>query len=268
MSDEPVSRGKFLKAFGRSMTGYVLGGAVGTAAQILTGRAAQVAGKSPAVTPKTASEETVLFIEHGPAEGNRIALTFDDGPTPGVTDRILDELKQRRISATFFMIGNCVAAAPDLARRVLAEGHEIGNHSFTHPKLNTLPDAEVDAELQKTQEIFTRELNYQSKWFRPPYGAFRKNQSSIPYGKGLGVVLWSFDSRDWAQPGEDKIIDTITSQTQPGSIVICHDRHEQTANCIGRILDGLLERGFIFVTLSALVGQLHPGKNLSLSVTR
>ena len=261
MSDAPVSRGKFLKSLGSSMTGYVLGGTVGTAVQLLSGRAAPTAGKGRGTTPQPAAESSAPFVEHGPTEGNRIAFTFDDGPTPGVTERVLDELRQRHLSATFFMIGERIAASPELARRVLAEGHEIGNHSYTHPKLSTLPDPQVELELQKTQEILAKELNYHPKWFRPPYGAFRKNQAFIPYRKGLGVVLLSVDSRDWAQPGEGPITDTILSQTKAGSIVLCHDRYPQTGNCIGQILDRLLERHFNFVTLSALAGQLHPSKN-------
>jgi len=258
MSDSPVSRGEFLRSFGKSMTGMALNAGVVVAAQTLAKRFA-AATPPPSDQLMVKKTEAPLaadpFIYSGPTEGNRIALTFDDGPTPGVTDRILDELKQRQLHATFFMIGKNVVAQPDLARRVLAEGHEIGNHTFTHPKLNTLPEAQAVAEVEKAQQTFTDVLNYHAKWFRPPCGALRKNQSGILHDKNLGIVFWSVDPGDWAQPGEAHITDFILSQTKPGSIILCHDLYPQTAHCVGLILDGLLQRGFNLVTLSTLLPQ-------------
>jgi peptidoglycan/xylan/chitin deacetylase (PgdA/CDA1 family) len=153
------------------------------------------------------------------------------------------------------MIGENVFAAPDLARRVLDEGHEIGNHTFTHAKLTTLPDEQVLDEIRKTQHVMDEVLYYRPAWLRPPFGEFRQNQAALAQGEGLGVVLWSVDPMDWSQPGEDKIVETILANTKPGSIILCHDLHRQTAVSVGRILDGLLERGMSFVTISALLGQ-------------
>ncbi len=238
------------------MTGLALGAGVATAAKVLATQmnAAASSDAAPAAKAKEPSEESeVHFIEHGPAEGRQVALTFDDGPNPDVTDRILDELKQRGLRASFFMIGQNVVARPELARRVKAEGHEIANHSFTHPKLSTMPDSQVDEEIQKTQDTFGEILGHQAIWFRPPYGAFRKNQAWIPQGKGLGIVYWDVDTSDWAQPGEDKIVEAILGRSKPGSIVLCHDAHRQTADCLGRVLDGLLERDFKLSTLSELL---------------
>jgi peptidoglycan/xylan/chitin deacetylase (PgdA/CDA1 family) len=172
-----------------------------------------------------------------------------------VTEVVLDELKKRNLRSTFFMIGKRVVAAPELAQRVLAEGHEVCNHTFNHLKLNSLPDQQVDWEIQKTQDTIGEVLNQHPTWLRPPYGAFRKNQISIPQSKELGVVFWSVDPRDWSQPGEAKIVDTILTQAKPGSIILCHDLHKQTANCVGQILDGLLERNFEFINISAFLGQ-------------
>jgi peptidoglycan/xylan/chitin deacetylase (PgdA/CDA1 family) len=170
-----------------------------------------------------------------------------------VTELILDELKRHRLHATFFMIGQRIAAAPDLARRVLAEGHEIGNHTFTHLKLAALTDAQVEAEIQKTQDIMGEVLSHRATWFRPPFGALRQNQVAILEKVGLRVALWSVDSQDWSQPGEAKITATVLKETKPGSIIICHDLHMQTAAAIDPILDGLIDRGFTFATLSALL---------------
>jgi peptidoglycan-N-acetylglucosamine deacetylase len=263
-----ITRGEFLKSLRKSIPGMVLGSGVATAAQKVLGKMAAASGApvakdfpapSPTVAPnpkiaETAQGTKIEFITSGPPDGNRVALTFDDGPTPGITDRILDELKRRKLHATFFMIGLRIAAAPDLARRVLAEGHDVGNHTFTHPKLTTLPDHEVEAEIQKTQDILYEVLNHRGAWFRPPYGALRRNQAGIVQKAGLRVVLWNVDSADWSQPGEAKIAGTVLAETKPGSIILCHDMHRQTADGLGPILDGLFERGFAFATLSELLG--------------
>jgi peptidoglycan/xylan/chitin deacetylase (PgdA/CDA1 family) len=258
-----ITRGEFLKSLKKSLPGMVLGGGVATAAQKVLGKMVAASGaplandiSSPAAAakPELAQNAKIEFITSGPPDGNRIALTFDDGPTPGVTDLILDELKQRKLHATFFMIGQRIAAAPDLARRVLAEGHEVANHTFTHPKLTTLADAEVEAEIQKTQDIMAEMLNHRAAWFRPPYGDLRQNQAGMVAKRRMGIVLCSVDSRDWADPGEAEIIRTVLAETKPGSIILCHDKHRPTADGVGSILDGLLERGFALATLSALLG--------------
>lgn len=248
-----VSRVQFLKSLGASVTGLALGTGIASAAQAL------VSGNSatgPATPPVPPAPETnnVHFIGSGPSAGNRIAITFDDGPTPGVTNVVLDELKKRNIRSTFFMIGKRVVAAPELAQRVLAEGHEVCNHTFNHLKLNTLPDQQVDWEIQKTQDTIGEVLNHRPTWLRPPYGAFRKNQIGIPQSRDIGVVFWNVDPRDWSQPGEEKIVSTILTHTKPGSIILCHDLHKQTANCVGQILDGLLERKYEFTSISDFLG--------------
>ena len=249
-----VSRAQFLKSLGTSLGGLALGTGIASAAQAL---ASNVASSSvPAVVPGQETTD-VHFINSGPSDGNRIAITFDDGPTPGVTDVILDELKKRNIRSTFFMIGRQIVAAPELAQRVLAEGHEICNHTFNHVKLNTLSDQQVNWEIQKTQDTISELLNYRPTWLRPPYGAFRKNQIGILQSLNVGVVFWSVDSRDWSQPGEEKISNTILTHTKPGSIILCHDLHKQTASCIGQILDGLLERKFEFTSISAFLNQSY-----------
>ncbi|HEV3270812.1 MAG TPA: polysaccharide deacetylase family protein [Candidatus Methylacidiphilales bacterium] len=258
-----ITRGEFLKSLKKSIPGMVLGGGVATAAQKVLGKMAaasgapvakQIPSPAAAANPEIAQDAKIEFITSGPPDGNRIALTFDDGPTPGVTEIILDELQRRQLHATFFMIGERVAAAPDLARRVLAGGHDVGNHTFTHPKLTTLADAQVAAEIEKTQEIIAEALNHRPAWFRPPYGALRQNQAILAARKGLGIVIWSVDSHDWSQPDGAKIAGTVFAETRPGSIILCHDLHRQTADGIGPILDGLMGRGFAFATLSELLG--------------
>jgi peptidoglycan/xylan/chitin deacetylase (PgdA/CDA1 family) len=253
-----ISRGTFLKSLGKSLPGMVLGSGVAAAAQTLLGKVAAASGspvmKHAPASPVTKEEAPkVPFISNGPENGKKIALTFDDGPTPGVTDRILDVLKERGVHATFFMIGSRIAADPDLARRVLAEGHEIGNHTYTHTKLTTLPDEKVAGEIELTRRILRDQLAYTTKWLRPPFGAFRQNQAAVAAKAGLGVVLWSIDSNDWSQPGEERIVEKVLEQVKPGAIILCHDVHAQTVSALAPLLDGLFAQGLELTTLSGLI---------------
>jgi peptidoglycan/xylan/chitin deacetylase (PgdA/CDA1 family) len=262
--DSPVSRGKFLRSLGSSVTGMALGTGIGIAAQVLASKVAAAFPETAAAMPTPATGKKPdsafdPFICGGSAEGNRIALTFDDGPTPGVTERILDELKKRNVLATFFMIGQKVAAEPDLVRRVAGEGHEIGNHTFSHPNLNSLPDQQVRLEIQQAQDIITNTIKIRPTYFRPPFLAFRRNQAPLAQDMGLSIIYGNNDSRDWSQPGEGKITDAILSQAKCGYIIICHDLHVQTANCIGPILDNLHERGLCIAKMSSFLAPSPQG---------
>jgi peptidoglycan/xylan/chitin deacetylase (PgdA/CDA1 family) len=256
-----VSRGAFLKSLGKSLPGMILGGGVAGTAQKLLHKMAAASGEIMPAPPApfskaefaVAQDDRPRFITEGPADGNRVALTFDDGPTPGVTDRILDALKQRQAHATFFMIGERIAAAPELARRVLAEGHDIGNHTFTHAKLTTLSEPHVEREIQRTQDTIRELLNHRAAWFRPPYGAFRQDQAHWAHERDMAVALWSVDSGDWSRPGEKQIVDKVVTDVKPGSIILCHDLHEQTAQALPELLDKLQGRGSSLVTLSELM---------------
>lgn len=191
-------------------------------------------------------------IYHGPNHGNQIAITFDDGPTPGVTNLILDELKRRNIPSTFFMLGSRVAAAPNLAKRIVADGHEVGNHTFSHPKLDAWDDERVRSEIYRAQSVFQNVLGLRPRWFRPPYGAIRPDQYKLVEYFGLSIAMWSVDSLDWKFP-ETIIIKGVCDQTKPGSIILFHDLHKTTASCIGETIDRLLKIGFCFNTLSSLL---------------
>ena len=248
-----VTRGEFLKSLGKSLPGMVLGSGT-VAMQKLIGKIATVGGEPEAPAMTRLPEPAPLEIIHsGPSVRNQIALTFDDGPTPGVTERILDEFKQRGLHATFFMIGQRIAAAPDLARRVVAEGHEAGNHTFTHPKLAELPLARAEEEIQNTQDVISGTLGIHPSWFRPPYGSFRPDQAPLVHSRGMRIVSGNVDPRDWSQPGEEHIIDVIARDAKSGAIIICHDMHAQTANAIGTVLDKLIAAGLTPVTLTSLM---------------
>jgi peptidoglycan-N-acetylglucosamine deacetylase len=192
-----------------------------------------------------------------------IAMTFDDGPSAENTPRLLEMLKQRNIKATFFLIGQNVASNPDLVRRILAEGHEIGNHSWTHPQLSRLSDQKVTAEITKTQDAIKEASGFTPTLLRPPYGAITPRQREwIEDQFGLSIILWSIDPFDWKRPGASVITQRILSQARPGAIILSHDIHKQTVDAMPATLDGLMRKGFKFVTVSQLIALNKPKEPL------
>jgi len=205
--------------------------------------------KQPYETPVPSAP----FLMRGPRETRKIALTFDDGPSPGITEMVLDALKAHGGKATFFMIGNRVKASPKLAERVHSEGHEIANHSMTHPALAKMSKDRVQAEIGGCQEVIRSALGVTPTWFRPPYGSFRTAQGPLASALHVSVVIWSVDPRDWARPGVQAITQRVLSQTDGGDIVLCHDLHRQTAEAAHTMIGGLKAKGYELVTLSDLI---------------
>lgn len=193
------------------------------------------------------------FILRGPRDTRRIAITFDDGPTPGVTEKVLQALSQNHAKATFFMIGKRIKQSPNLAREVHAQGHEIANHSYTHPMLSHLSNDMVTQELEKTQRTIEETTGVKAHWFRPPYGAFKSSQSPLAAALKLSVVIWSIDPKDWSRPGINIIYGRILSQASGGDIILCHDLHHQTGDAAPYVIASLVDRGFELVTLSELL---------------
>jgi peptidoglycan/xylan/chitin deacetylase (PgdA/CDA1 family) len=183
-----------------------------------------------------------------------IAMTYDDGPHPANTPRLLDILRQRNIKATFYVIGKNVDMYPHLTRRIVAEGHEIGNHTYTHRNLKTLSDAQVLSEMTRTRDSITRATGVQPRTMRPPYGALYQNQREMIMNQlGYPTIMWAVDPRDWQRPGVSVVRDRILSETSNGAIVLAHDLHAPTVDAMPSTLDGLLNRGFKFVTVSQLL---------------
>jgi peptidoglycan/xylan/chitin deacetylase (PgdA/CDA1 family) len=186
-------------------------------------------------------------------------MTFDDGPSPETTPRLLDILKQRNIKATFFMIGQNAERNPDIVKRILADGHEIGNHSWTHPQLAKLPDDRVTEEITKTQNAIKNASGYTPKLLRPPYGSITARQKEwIENQFGLSVILWSVDPFDWKRPGASVIEQRILAGARPGAIILSHDIHKQTVDSMPATLDALAAKGYQFVTVSQLIAMNRP----------
>jgi peptidoglycan/xylan/chitin deacetylase (PgdA/CDA1 family) len=186
--------------------------------------------------------------------GNYAAITFDDGPHPQNTPRLLDMLRARNIKATFYVIGRSVDLYPQIVRRTVAEGHEIGNHSQTHRLLSKLGDGELRQEMSRCRDAVGRAAGVQPRTMRPPYGGLLQRQRELVHAEfGYPVILWSVDPLDWKRPGPSVVSSRILAGSSSGSIILAHDLHSQTVDAMPATLDGLLGRGFKFVTVSQLL---------------
>ncbi len=160
-------------------------------------------------------------IVSAPTDSAKIALTFDDGPGEA-TPAVLDMLKQAEMRATFFLCGQNVERYPDLARRIAEEGHEIGNHTYSHPRLLGRTPGKIAWEIQAAQSIIEHRTGRRPTLFRPPYGLRWVGLFSILKRNGLTSVMWSVNSLDWKLP-EEQIAQRVVNGIRPGAIVLFHD---------------------------------------------
>lgn len=180
----------------------------------------------------------------------RVALTFDDGPHPQVTKQILQCLDRYKAKATFFMLGNRVQYYPEIAAEVKAHGHEIGNHTWSHPVLPKLTEAQLMNEFAATEKAILAATGQESTVFRPPYGATNEaiNQK-IPHN----VVLWSIDTLDWKHKNAEKLAAEVQQHMHNNAIILMHDIHQSTADGLPVILELLSKEGYEFATVSEIL---------------
>jgi len=207
---------------------------------------------SPTATPVPAPPQISYAMVHG--VGRTIAMTFDDGPSEKLTPMLLDMLKQRGIHATFFVVGQNAAAYPDILKRAVAEGHEIGNHSWSHPQLTHLSMEGVDSQILKTNAAIHAAIGHDPVLMRPPYGATSAALNKhFAQTYGMKVILWSVDPLDWKYRNSARVEREILSQVGPGGIVLSHDIHATTVAAMPETLDALIAQGYKFVTVSELI---------------
>ena len=178
------------------------------------------------------------------------ALTFDDGPDAKYTMQIMGILDSYGVKATFFVLGNQAQNRLDQVLALHNSGHEIANHSYSHPDFTKISTKQKRQELARLNGLL-EPLGIRPKWFRPPYGAYNKTLLNIAASQGLETVLWTLDPKDWTRPGVDKIRRRVLSQTQSGEVVLLHSTNAQTVAALPGIIEGLRAAGFQFVTMSA-----------------
>lgn len=180
-----------------------------------------------------------------------VALTFDDGPDPNYTGLVLDVLKEKNVKATFFVLGENVKQNPELLLEIDKAGHEIGNHGYSH----SYSSNQAVRELLKTDQVIFDSLHHHTYYYRPPGGFVSKAAIQGVKEKGHLFTLWSIDSKDWRNPGVNRIVQNVVDSSFPGAIILLHDggeKREQTAEALKVIIDRLREDGYRFVTLTEL----------------
>ena len=188
-----------------------------------------------------------------------VALTFDDGPTP-FTDRLIDVLRDAGAQATFFMIGNKVAANPDGAKRVAEAGMEIGNHTWDHPNMTTIPARYVPEQLSKAQDAITAATGRTPTLWRPAGGLTDDAVNEQAAKDGLAGILWDVIPFDWINDSNTAATRyMLMTQIKPGSVVLLHDSYSSTVDLVQQFIPVLKANGYHLVTVSQLLGDRAPG---------
>jgi peptidoglycan/xylan/chitin deacetylase (PgdA/CDA1 family) len=197
---------------------------------------------------------------------HEVALTFDDGPSPIYTHQILALLKQYQAKATFFVLGKKVEEYPQIIKAMVREGHEIGNHTFDHPRLTQTAKAVYERELERTRlDLDMLGCPNQPQLMRPPYSAYDKKLTSYLTNTKRDLVLWSLDSGDWRGLDAGTIVHNVLDRVKNGSIIVFHDSDEKsqadrrpTVEALKVILPALQAKGYRMVTISEMVDHLKP----------
>lgn len=188
-----------------------------------------------------------------------LALTFDDGPHPEFTPKLLDILRHEGVRATFYVIGRNVETYPEIARRIVAEGHEIANHSWSHPPLTSLGAARLHKEISSTSDVIQRVTGRRPRNMRPPYGAVNDRVRQAMFNEhGLDVIMWSVDPLDWRRPGAEVVRRRLVDGASPGGILLAHDIHAGTIEAMPGTIRDLKAKGYGFATVSQLLALQEP----------
>ncbi|MBO0778067.1 MAG: polysaccharide deacetylase family protein [Ktedonobacteraceae bacterium] len=209
-----------------------------------------------ASTVSSAAPNQGRVILRGRSDVPKIAFTFDDGPHPINTPKILAILRQYHVPATFFTEGRYVQQYPWFVKQELAAGHIVGNHTWDHPELPTLSPQQQTQEIASTSAMMRQMTGVTPPFLRPPYGELDEPVKQEIVANHLSTVLWDIDPRDWSCPGIESIINTVLSNAHHGAIVLMHDGggdRSQTVAALPEIIQGLRQRGYTLVTISPLL---------------
>ena len=189
-------------------------------------------------------------------DGHKIALTFDDGPHPRYTPQILDILDEYNIKATFFVVGVNAKYYPEALELIAQRGHEIANHTYTHPHVSSIDTEKLKREVEDCESEILSLVDERTKLFRPPEGMIDESILGALSKLDYKVVLWNIDTRDWAHTPAEKISEHVISNISDGDIILMHDyigRNSPTPQALRLFLPVLIERGYKFVTISELI---------------
>jgi peptidoglycan/xylan/chitin deacetylase (PgdA/CDA1 family) len=200
-------------------------------------------------------------------DDKKVALTFDDGPNDRYTPALLDLLARHRVPATFFLVGSHLKEQPSVARDAVAAGHEIGNHTYSHPSLLFMASEKIVAEVSRTDQLIRDLLGVQARLMRPPMGLFTKRVVEVIEGIGYRTVVGDVYPRDPHEPGRQKIVARVLERVRPGSVIILHDGgnsanydRSHTVQAVAEIVPALVDQGYEFVRVSDLLAEVENGR--------
>ena len=191
-------------------------------------------------------------IIHGNPAIRSVALTFDDGPHPDFTPKILKILKDNNVKATFFVIGKMVERYPDGIRLMIKDGDTVGNHSFHHVNLTKLTYSQVRLEWQATNDVIWSITNHDTDFCRPPGGDYNQTVIDAATAEGITTVLWTDDPADYAEPGSKHIESRVLWRISNGGIILLHDGIQQTVDVLPDLIRRIKKMGFRFVTIEEM----------------
>lgn len=198
----------------------------------------------------------IVYRHTGSSEKKRIALTFDDGPHPRYTPQILDILAEFGVEATFFTVGVNAETYPEIVKRIAAEGHEIGNHTYHHYHTASVAGDVLTQDILACSRVLKEQTGEAPRLFRPPEGICNEDITRLCEEQGYIIVMWSVDTRDWTHPEVGEICQNVRQNVRDGSIILMHDfigKKSPTPAALRRIIPMLQESGFEFVTVSRLL---------------
>ena len=182
-----------------------------------------------------------------PGHGRTMVLTFDDGPDPRYTPRILDTLAEYEVRAMFFVCGEMAVDNQDLLARMADDGHLVGNHTWTHPLLTRLRRSRIRSEMERTSDVIEKAYGERPQWFRAPYGAWNRATFQLGAEMGMEPLAWTVDTLDWTRPGTRTIVRRVEHGAAPGVVVLSHDaggNRSQTVRALHKWLPHLLDSGY------------------------
>lgn len=205
--------------------------------------------------PRLSAATLARVVDQIPVSDNSVALTIDDGPHPLITSLMLDILRRRNTHATFFVVGEKVEECPELLRQLVEKGHEIGNHTYTHPRLGTLKDVDALAEIRAGALAIGRVSGKPTPLMRPPGGGFTLDVLRAATAANSTVVLWTHNTNDWLKPSPEVIAANALRDLRPGSIILMHQGGMESVRALPMILDGVEAKGLRVGTVGDLLRQ-------------
>ncbi len=206
-------------------------------------------------TYTAAPQKRLLPIYYVDTTEKKIAFSFDASWGSEFTPRILEILRENNIKTTFFLTGFWIEKYPDLVKKIVAEGHELGNHTWTHPHLNALDKQSIKQELELVHAALTKLTAVEPKLFRPPFGEYSNKVIETTNELGYLAIQWSIDSLDWKDISKQEVVQRVSSRLHPGAIILFHNNGLHTADALTEIIAQAKKQGYSIVPISELLHQ-------------